>query len=402
MGSISEKGFNPTAIAEAEALLQSLKNHSGGPEDQAKAVRQLEKLRCAIHTGFDALLFQAQPLQILPAINVLIEHGVFDAVPPEGGMSIQDVASKVKLDDTILKRFIRIVLTQGIFTEASPGIISHTPASSVFRSDQAANFYRLGTTQFPQWWKVSDYLKTHSASDAYDATKVPYVWAQGKEGKTYYEAMEEDPVVADAWHKGMVMIESMQPVTGMFPFRSMLEQINADKERPFVVDVGGGRGNALVAIMAECGAGVAGRMVLQDLGEVLEGTSPVRIDGVQTMPHNFYDPQPVKNAHVYYLRNVLHNHYDDRSQVILRNIVNAMGSDSRVLIGEMILPSTVTAGSDPMPYFMDINMFMEGGIERTEEQWVALLDSVGLKIEKIWRLASNPVQATIEARLKSR
>ena len=99
---------------------------------------------------------------------------------------------------------------------------------------------------------------------------------------------------------------------------------------------------------------------------------------------------------------MLHNHYDDRSQVILRNIVNAMGSDSRVLIGEMILPSTVTAGSDPMPYFMDINMFMEGGIERTEEQWVALLDSVGLKIEKIWRLASNPVQATIEARLKGR
>jgi hypothetical protein len=99
---------------------------------------------------------------------------------------------------------------------------------------------------------------------------------------------------------------------------------------------------------------------------------------------------------------VLHNHYDDRSEIILRRIVAAMGSDSRVLIGEMILPSTVAAGSDPMPYFMDLNMFMEGGMERTEEQWSRLLDSVGLRIEKVWRLASNPLQATIEARLKGR
>jgi hypothetical protein len=105
---------------------------------------------------------------------------------------------------------------------------------------------------------------------------------------------------------------------------------------------------------------------------------------------------------VYYLRNVLHNHYDDRSEVILRQIVRAMGSDSRVLICEMILPSEVTAGSDPMPHFMDLIMLMEGGIERTEEHWGRLLDSVGLKIEKVWRSASNPVQATIEARLKGR
>ncbi|EDU47091.1 O-methyltransferase [Pyrenophora tritici-repentis] len=400
MGSIGAEDVNPRVIAEAEKLLLSLKTHNGGAKDQAKALRHLEKLRCMIHTGFDALLFHAQPFQILPAVNVLIEHGVFDAVPPEGKMSIEDIASKVKLDATILNRFIRILLTQGIFAETSPRVIAHTPASSIFRSDQAADFYRLGMTQFPQWWKVSDYLKVHSASDAYDATKVPYVWAQGKEGKTYYEAMEEDPIVADAWHKGMVMIESMQPVTGMFPFRSMLEEIDVDKKRAFVVDVGGGRGNALVAIMAECGASVAGRMVLQDVAEVLEGKSPVRIDGVQIMPHNFYDPQPVKNAHVYYLRNVLHNHYDVLSEIILRQIVGAMEPDSRVLIGEMILPSTVTAGSDPMPYFMDLNMFMEGGIERTEEQWIELLDAVGLEIVKIWRLTVNPVQATIEARLK--
>lgn len=107
------------------------------------------------------------------------------------------------------------------------------------------------------------------------------------------------------------------------------------------------------------------------------------------------------DAHIYYLRNVLHNHYDERSRKILRRIVDAMGPTSRVLICEMVLPATVTPGSDPFPYFMDLNMFMEGGIERTEEHWAQLLGDVGLQIEKIWRHPDNPVQSTIEARIKA-
>lgn len=151
--------------------------------------------------------------------------------------------------------------------------------------------------QFPHWWKVSDYLKTHTAQDAQDATRVPYVWAQGKEGtRTYYEAMEEDPAAADAWHRGMVMIEAAQPVTGMFPFRSVRPAVEREPHRAFVVDVGGGRGNALAAVMRECGGGFGGAaMVLQDLPEVLGGRDPVRIEGVQNMPHNFFDVQPVKS-----------------------------------------------------------------------------------------------------------
>lgn len=285
--------------------------------------------------------------------------------------------------------------------------------------------------QFPQWWKVSDYLKTHSAEDAQDATKVPFVWAMGKEGMTYYDAIEEDPVVSDTWHKGMIMIESTQPISGMFPFASMKATVEAEPQRAFVVDVGGGRGNALVSMMKECGGSSYGaKMILQDMTEVLEGKDPVRVEGVENMPHNFYDIQPVKSkfsislnspdilmrlptcikctcvdnhfldAHIYFLRNVLHNHYDERSRIILRRIVDAMGPTSRVLIGEMIIPAAAIPGSDPFPFFMDLNMFMEGGIERSEEHWHKLLGEVGLKIEKIWRLADNPVQSTIEAKLK--
>jgi hypothetical protein len=117
----------------------------------------------------------------------------------------------------------------------------------------------------------------------------------GKEGKTYYEALEEDPAVSDAWHKGMIMIESTQPVTGMFPFKSMQAAVESEPHRPFVVDVGGGRGNALISIMKECEGNFGAKVILQDMAEVLEGKDPVRVDGVENMPHNFYDDQPVSS-----------------------------------------------------------------------------------------------------------
>lgn len=193
---------------------------------------------------------------------------------------------------------------------------THTKASAIFRTDQAASFFRLGfvlspfpssdpfsflifpysTIQFPQWWRVSDYLKCHTAADAKDATKIPFSWAMGKEGLTYYETLEEDPAISDAWHKGMVLIEATQPVCGMFPFSSLREEVEAEPERPFVVDVGGGRGNALVAIMGECGGSFGAKMVLQDMEAVLNGKDPVSVDGVDVMAHNFYNPQPVKST----------------------------------------------------------------------------------------------------------
>lgn len=126
---------------------------------------------------------------------------------------------------------------------------------------------------------------------------MPYVWAHGSEGtKNYFDTIEADQAVAAAWHEGMAMVEAMQPVGGMFPFSSLQPAVQAEPHRTFVVDVGGGRGNALETIMRECEGSYGAAMVLQDLAVVVDGTNPVRIDGVTCMPHNFYDAQPVKSG----------------------------------------------------------------------------------------------------------
>lgn len=80
------------------------------------------------------------------------------------------------------------------------------------------------------------------------------------------------------------------------------------------------------------------------------------------------------------MRAVLHDFPDHRCREILNNIIPAMGKDSVIIIDDMRLPDRnvhwhVTE--------IDLTMMTAlAAIERTESQWSALLDSVGLKITK--------------------
>ncbi|KAK8122864.1 hypothetical protein PG984_011534 [Apiospora sp. TS-2023a] len=366
----------------AEELLASLKSQQPLTNtSRAALLHHIDKLRCGLQGPAEAMAFQRILNIFTPAMNVLVEHRVFDHVPLHGAIGLDELASKIGWDPAVLGRFLNVVLLQGILEEPEPRVYRHMESQLT-----------LGN-------KISDYLKTHAPEDVYNPLKCPVAYARGAEGKTYYQILEENPTFADVWHKGMTQAP-LNPVVGMFPFREMQQAVEAEPDRAFVVDVGGGRGNALVDVMEECRGSFGASMVLQDLEEVLQGRDPVRIDGVQVMPHDFYDEQPVKNAHIYYLRKVMHNYYDDKCRTILRPLVEAMGPTSRLPFGDMVLPESARPGQDPLPFGMDLRMLMIGGKERTEAQWQQLLESAGLVIVKIWRLPGAPHQATIETRLR--
>jgi demethylsterigmatocystin 6-O-methyltransferase len=64
--------------------------------------------------------------------------------------------------------------------------------------------------------------------------------------------------------------------------------------------------------------------------------------------------------------------------MILKNILTAMDPDSVILIDEMVLPS-----SGVQLYAAQIDLTMMASIastERTEKQWLSLLQSAGLKV----------------------
>jgi demethylsterigmatocystin 6-O-methyltransferase len=87
-------------------------------------------------------------------------------------------------------------------------------------------------------------------------------------------------------------------------------------------------------------------------------------------------------ARFYYLRAVLHDWPDAKCQEILRNIIPAIGEDSRILLDEMVLPETKVHWEAAQ---IDITMMVStAACERKRNEWEKLLESVGLVVEGIW------------------
>lgn len=181
-----------------------------------------------------------------------------------------------------------------------------------------------------------------------------------------------------------------------YPFEAELNKEPVKEGEVVLVDVGGGRGHALERVKQRF-PGLKGRLVLQDQDPVIkDGIAGGLSAEIEPQVASFFEPNPVRNARAYFFRRVLHDWSDPVCRTILSNTVTSMGPESKLLIAEYEVPAV---GAPAKLTLQDINMMGLGGTERTEKQWSDLLDSVGVKLAKIWRTeGSNFV--VVEGRLK--
>jgi len=149
--------------------------------------------------------------------------------------------------------------------------------------------------QMQAFIKLPEYLKTHAQEDLYDLKKSPFAYAFGLEGLTYYEAISHTPERLNMFNMTMTQMEKSVPFLGMFPFTTLKAEVEADTSRPFIVDIGGGRGQSLIAIQKEAPGGFGAKMILQDRPDVLYTLTPEDIPNIEKMPYDFFTPQPVKS-----------------------------------------------------------------------------------------------------------
>jgi hypothetical protein len=154
------------------------------------------------------------------------------------------------------------------------------------------------------------YFKTKTPEELIDLRKTPYSCAYGDEGKTFYEVLTSTPERLNMFNKAMMQQEANLPTLGMFPFTSLKEEVIAEPERAFVVDIGGGRGQSLLSINQETANtfGTKAKMVLQDRPQVLDTIPQELLPGIEKMPYNFYTEQPIKSRSSPLSPNLLNRH----------------------------------------------------------------------------------------------
>jgi hypothetical protein len=152
-----------------------------------------------------------------------------------------------------------------------------------------------------------------------------------------------------------------------------------------VVDVGGGKGTFLAAILH---ARPALRGVLLDLARTVDAaTEYLTADGVaercQIVAGDFFKAVP-PGGDAYLLASVIHNWDDGEAADILRTVRAAIPERGRLLLVEVVLPD------DDRPHpgkDLDVRMLtMHGGKERSLSEYSELLGRAGFRLDRVTEL----------------
>jgi hypothetical protein len=149
-----------------------------------------------------------------------------------------------------------------------------------------------------------------------------------------------------------------------------------------LVDVGGGNGSTLCAVLLDY---PAMRGILFDRPDVVErARADLQAAGLAgrcaTVGGSFFASVP-PGGDAYLLRHIIHDWDDEQALTILRNCRRAMKPGARLLVVESVIPPV---NEPSFGKLLDLTMLiMPGGRERTEAEYRQLYSAAGFRLSRI-------------------
>jgi SAM-dependent methyltransferase len=302
--------------------------------------------------------------QVSQAIHVAAALGIADLLA-DASRTSDELAAATGTHPPTLYRLLRALASVGVLHELDGRAFELTPLGQPLRSEVPDSI--AGWASFigrPYYWQAWPGLlhSVRTGENAFRHVHGTDVWA-------YRSTHPDESAVFD---RAMTSLSRRANA-------ALLAAYDFGRFRT-VVDVGGGNGALLVAVLA---ANPAVQGVLFDQPHVVSGAASLLeragvADRCRTVGGSFFESVP-EGADAYMLRAVIHDWDDDASIRILTVVRRALAEDGRVLIVERVI-APANEGRDAK--FSDLNMLVgPGGRERTREEFAALLESSG------WRLA---------------
>jgi orsellinic acid C2-O-methyltransferase len=293
-----------------------------------------------------------------------------------GPKRVDELAKAAGCHAPSLARFMRALTSFEICVERNDGSFELTPMGSLLRAD-APNSLRSwtimwGKHQWPVWGNLLFSVRTGES-----ARKL----VRGTEG---FEHLARNPETAAVFNEAMVEITrfAVSEVVRAYDFTGSRR----------IVDVGGGYGDLLAAILK---AFPQTRGAVFDMPHALDGARQRAekagvADRCEFVAGDFFESVP-RGSDVYVLKNIIHDWNDERSAVVLRNCRKAMSQDAKLLLVERIFPARVEASEAHQDFARaDLNMLLgPGGHERTETEFRNLLGAAGFGAIRIIPTATD-------------
>lgn len=311
------------------------------------------------------------------ALQLAAELGIADLLA-DGTRSAGDLAQATSTHPRALYRLLRALASVGVFTEVEPGRFGLT---------ELGRCLRAGSAESARSWIAIDGLVTFrafaEAGYSLRTGKPAFERAFGAPFFTYLEQNPELSAIFDA-AMGDFSRQVSGAIVGTYAFGSARR----------IIDVGGGDGTLLVAILKAYPEATG---VLFELPHVAEAArKPILDAGIadrcEIQSGDFFESVP-PGGDVYLLKWIIHDWDDEHAVTILRNCRRAMDDGGRLLVVEQVLPP----GDEPHPgKILDLVMLVAvGGQERTQAEYARLFAEGGFRLTRI--IATNSPMSLIEA-----
>jgi hypothetical protein len=285
--------------------------------------------------------------------------------------TIDELASKLGCEPDPLFRLLRVLSGEGIVELESDGRYHLTPMGVHLRQESLGRLaeFVASPSQWAPWTELAYSVRTgHSAFER-------------THGQSLFDYLESHPDEARLYDDAVDAFTTEQAEA--FAALDVFDEIGT------LVDVGGGRGTLLAALL-RLRPGLRG--VLFDRPHVVASaqerfTAEGLADRCEFVGGDFFESVPA-GADAYVIKHVLHNWDDERAAALLRRCAEAAGARGRVLaIDAIVLP-----GNRPdFARLIDLEMLAvtEGGKERSKPELRRLFSAAGLRLTSTRRLSEG-------------
>lgn len=319
------------------------------------------------------LRIMLESLALHQSVFAVAELGVADLLVA-GPQSTADLANKLRVDESALYRILRLLASQGVFTETSVRTFANTDLSNYLRSNVPGSLRSMGRFRGTDFVYLSFGEILHSIRTG-EPGRAKVLGMDG------WEYLERNPGTARIFDDAMTDISAIAApsIASAYDF-SKWESL---------MDVGGGNGVLLAAILR---AHRSLRGVLADQQHVLKrarerGFLSESLEKRSSMePCDLFRNIP-KGCRAYLMKSVVHDWNDDDARKILTQVRRSVPKNGALLLVEFNVPED---NSPSRSKFVDVTMMLlTGGRERTISEFSALLSSAGFRLNEVVKTSSE-------------
>jgi hypothetical protein len=299
------------------------------------------------------------------AIYVATRLGIADALG-DGALTADEVAHRVGVDPGATYRVMRALASNGVL-KLRRGRFRLTRVGQALRTDHQGSMAPMAAMvgsaeHWEHWGSLLHSVQTGGTA------------VEELRGAPIFEYLETNPAYAAVFNDAMTGVSAVaiEMAVPLYDFT----------DRKLIVDVGGGHGALLAAVLARAPQASG---ILFDLPSVVDGAGALLdqagvADRCTLEGGSFFEAVP-DGADAYLLKAVIHDWDDEKSLTILRNVRTAIAADGKLLLMELVLPE----GAPRHPgMLVDLEMLVHaGGRERTASEYRDLLYRTGFRLSRV-------------------